>query len=375
MIPSDMSTPSTLTNRELNRALLERQLLTRRVRRPAAEVIEHLVGMQAQVPIDPYVGLWTRLEEFEASELSELIAGRAAVRATLLRGTIHLATARDALELRGVLQQTIERLVYTGTPFGRDLDGLPVSDLLSEARRLMEEQPRTRADLRTHLGERWPDHKADSMAAAASYMVPAVQVPPRGLWRKSGQPVLTTMDGWLGQPIPRDPPVDGIVLRYLGAFGPASTSDFRTWSRLGGAADVMDRLRPGLRTFRDEQGRELFDLPDAPLPDPATPVPVRFLPEYDNVGLAHADRSRTIRDDHRKRLLAEGEIGNGGLLVDGFSAGTWRMAKEKTRATLRIRLFEPIGPADRHEVEQEGTRLLAFLADDRPERDIQIAVG
>jgi hypothetical protein len=370
-----VTTGATLSNRALNRALLERQLLLARVRRPATEVIEHLVGMQAQVPIDPYVGLWARIEEFQPAELSGLIERRAAVRATLLRGTIHLATARDALEMRAILQVTLERLVHTGTPFGRDLAGVDVDELFAEARRLMDEQPRTRADLRRHLSERWPDHKADSLAAAASYMVPTVQVPPRGLWRKSGQPTLAAMDSWLAQPVPRDSPPDGIVLRYLAAFGPASTADVRTWSRLGGLAEVIDRLRPQLRTFRDEYGRELFDVPDASLPHPDTPAPVRFLPEYDNVGLSHADRSRVIRDDHRQRLLAENEVGNGGLMVDGFSAGTWRIAKDKGRATMRVRLFEPLTSSDLEAVEQEGTRLLAFLADDRQEREVQVVVG
>jgi hypothetical protein len=366
---------ATLSTRALNRSLLQRQLLLERVRRSALQVIEHLVGMQAQVPIDPYVGLWTRLEGFQPAELSTLIADRTAVRATLLRGTIHLATARDALVLRAILQPTLERQVHTSTPFGRDLAGLDVDELLADTRRLMEERPRTRADLRRHLGERWPGHKADSLAAAASYLVPTVQVPPRGLWRASGQPTLTTLDGWLGQPITTDPSLDGIVLRYLAAYGPAATADVRTWSRLGNLAEVMERLRPRLRTFRDEHGRELFDLPDAPLPDPDTPAPLRFLPEYDNVGLAHADRSRIIRDHHRRRLLAENEIGNGGLLVDGFSAGTWRVKRDKERATLRIRLFESPAIGDRVAIEREGARLLAFLADDHPEQSVEVSAG
>jgi hypothetical protein len=367
-----VSLPAVLGNRALNRALLERQLLLRRVQLPATQVVEHLVGMQAQVPIDPYVGLWARIEGFQPSELSELIESRAAVRATLLRGTIHLATARDALRMRGLLQPMLERIVYTGTPFGRDLGDVDIEELLATTVRLVEEQPRARAELRRLLAERWPDHKIDSLTMAASYMVPLVQVPPRGLWRRSGQPMLTTMEAWLGRPIDRTASVEDMVLRYLAAFGPASAGDVRTWSRLTDVAEVMERLRPRLRTFRDEQGRELFDGPDGPLPDPDTPAPVRFLPEYDNVGLSHADRGRIIRQDHRQRLLAGNAPGYGGFMIDGYSGGTWRIAREPDRAVLGLRPFEPV-PDDRAaELVAEGARLLDFLAGDRPEREVSL---
>jgi hypothetical protein len=155
-----------------------------------------------------------------------------------------------------------------------------------------------------------------------------------------------------------------VVLRYLAAFGPASAADVRTWSGLTGLREVLDRLRPCLVTFRDDRGRELFDLPDAPRPDPETPAPPRFLPEYDNVFLSHADRSRIVADEHRARLMTVNGVGPGTFLVDGFIRGTWRIKSTKEGATLLIDPLEPLSGHDRDALAEEGARLLAFAAAD-----------
>jgi Winged helix DNA-binding domain len=346
-----------LDARELNRALLERQLLLRRVERPAVEVIEHLVGLQAQEPRDPYVALWSRIEGFRPDELEELIAGREAVRMGLMRGTIHLFTARDAQALRPALASVPERVFWSGSPFGRRLGDANVDEIVAAGRALLEEEPRTRAQLRTLLVERWPEGDAEAMAHAVGYLLPLVQIPPRGLWSRSGQATLTTLEAWLGRPLGRYASPDGVALRYLAAFGPASTKDVAAWSGLTGVREIVGRLRGELRTFRDENGVELFDLPDAPLPDPETPAPVRFLPEYDNVFLSHADRSRIGDAADRPRLGFGDNRFFKLVLVGGFLRAAWRVENGEV-------LVKPARRLSKHDaaaLEAEGRRLARFL--------------
>jgi Winged helix DNA-binding domain len=359
------SSGTVLSQRALNRALLERQHLLRRRKASAAEEIEHLVGMQAQVPNSPYVGLWTRLERFQPSELADLINTRRAVRLGLMRNTIHLVTARDSLEQRPHFQSLFERGWQTSS-FGRNLVGIDMSAVIAEATVLMKEKPRTFAELGKLLQRRWPDRDASSLAYAIRYLVPIVQVPPRGIWGKSAQPTWTSTDIWLGQPLAPKPSIDKLVARYLTAFGPAAVADVSAWSGLTGLRDVVERLRPRLRTFRDERGRELFDVPDAPLPDPDTQAPPRFLPEYDNLLIGHHDRTRVI--DHAYRYV----IFAGTLLVDGFVHATWSIKRERDAATLTIEPLRRLAKVDRVAVTDEGERLLNFAAGDVARRDIRI---
>jgi len=327
--------------------------------------------MQAQVPANPYVGLWTRLAGFQPEDLAQPISDRRAVRAPLLRTTIHLVTARDCLVLRPALQSVLQRTLKN-TAYGRGVTGIDTEALVATGRVLLEERPRTLTELGKLLAERWPDREPANLAYAIHYLLPLVQVPPRGLWGASGQATWTTVESWLGRPLAADPVLDAIVLRYLAAFGPASVADVRTWSGLTGLREVIERLRPQLCTFRDERDRELFDLPDAPRPDPGTPAPPRFLPEYDNVFLSHADRSRIISDDHRARLATRNGVGPGPFLIDGFVRGTWKIDKQRMDATLRLTPLEPIPTADRTGLEEEGSRLLAFVASDAGSYDVQI---
>jgi Winged helix DNA-binding domain len=368
--PRRSVTGEVLDRRALNRALLARQLLLRRWELSVAETIEGLVGLQAQEPEDPYVGLWTRLEGFRPEDLSRLIAERKAVRIGLMRATIHLVTARDCLALRPVMQPVLER-AYSSSPFTGAAAGVDLEELLAVSRALYEERPRTAKEMRALIHERWPDRDPASLVHAVRFLLPLVQVPPRGLWRASAQVTQTTAPAWLGRPLERSPTPDRAVLRYLAAFGPATVGDVRTWSGLTGLREVIERLRPGLITFRDEKGRELFDLPDAPRPDPDTPAAPRFLPQFDNVALSHDNRDRIIADEHRRFLLEEGAGGYGGLLVDGFARGTWRVIEDGERATLQIRQLDRLSAAERTAVTDEGARLLAFLRDGGP-HDVHI---
>jgi hypothetical protein len=356
------------TDRALNRALLERQMLLRRRRVPTLDAVERLVGMQAQVPRDPYVALWSRLDRFRPSALAEPIADRRAVRMTLLRGTLHLATARDALGLRPMVQSVIERTLYGSSPLRTAVGSVDVDELLTLFTALLEERPRTRAQLVEAIHERWPKRDANSLGYAM-YLLPTVQVTPRGIWGQTGPSAFTTIRSWLGERIGTRTEPDEMVLRYLSAFGPSSIADVKSWSGLSAPKEVLERLRPQLRTFRDAHGRELFDVPGAPLPDADTPAPIRFLPEYDNVLLGHKDRSRIVSAD----LKGWTEVGWGCVLVDGFTVARWKLESEKDHATLRIEPFRKLIRAETAAVEKEGLHLLTFLAADADRRDLLFA--
>ena len=354
-----------LSQQALNRALLARQHLLRRRKASAADEIEHLVGMQAQVPNSPYVGLWTRLDGFKPDQLSDLITQRRAVRLGIMRNTIHLVTARDCINLRPLFSPVLGRGLQA-SPFGRNLVGVQLQPLIRHATKVMKEKPRTLTELGALLHQRWPDRDPISLAYAIRHLIAIVQVPPRGVWGKSAQATWMPAELWLGKPLARKPSIDTLILRYLAAFGPASVADMSTWSGLTALRSVVERLRPQLRTFRDARGRELFDLPDGPLPDPRTPAPPRFLPEYDNLLIGHQDRTRVI--DHAYRYV----IFIGTLLVDGFVQGTWMIKRERDAATLTIEPLRRLTTTDRKAVVEEGEQLLDFAAAGALRHDVRI---
>ena len=359
-----------LGRRALNRALLERQLLLRRAALPVPDAIEHLLGLQAQSIAPPYYGLWSRLDPFDPYELGRMLTDREAVRMTLMRGTVHLVTVRDALLLRPLVQVVIER-GHNGA-FGRRMGGADLGELERAVREELDGEAVHARELGRRLVARGIGDDVEAMGNATRAYVPLVQVPPRAVWGKSGQAKYATLESWTGRGLDPDPSIDEVVLRYLGAFGPASVMDMQNWSGLTKLRDVFDRLRPRLLTFRDEAGRELFDLPGAPRPDPCLPAPVRFLGEYDNVLLGHADRSRLIPAGFPwKEMLADGRwVSN--FLVDGMLRGTWWIERDgKRSATLAVRPSGELSPAERDEVAAEAGRMVEFSEPEAAERDVR----
>ena len=346
----------------LNRALLARQLLLERKPMSAAATIEHLVGMQAQAPNLPYVGLWSRLRGFRHEELSRLVETRKAVRLSLMRNTIHLVTARDAFRLKPLFMRLGERGFLRGSPWGRGFRAGELEPLARAGAEIMGEKPRTVAELSRLLTQRFPDRDGLAMAYGVRYMVPLVFTTPRGVWQGKGPVALTTFEAWLGRAPGPAIPEDDFVLRYLAAFGPASAADMRAWSGLAMRAS-FERLRPKLRTFRDHEGRELFDLPRAPRPSADVEAPVRFLPDYDNILLGHADRTRIMPRGHHLGLFNSAGVMQGSVLVGGFVRAMWHPTASRGTTTVLVTPFgEALAKGDARAAEAEALRLLDFLA-------------
>ncbi|MEV7733953.1 winged helix DNA-binding domain-containing protein [Streptomyces sp. NPDC088921] len=357
-----------LSPRALNRATLDRQLLLRRSGLSAKAAVGHLLGLQAQNVKPPYYALAARLDGFAPEELSQLMADREVVRIVTMRSTIHTHTAEDCRTLRPLVQPARDRELIN---FRKGLQGVDLDRLAVLARELVEAEPRTMKQLREALLAEWPDADPQALAIAARCKLPLVQVTPRGLWGRSGQVALTTAEHWLGRPteaVPAEPThsepthpeptptPDTTVLRYLAAFGPASVKDMQTWAGLTRLREAFERLRPQLRVFRDENGVELFDLPDASRPAEDTPAPPRFLPEFDNLLLSHADRTRVVPKEYWGRSW-QGNQAYCTFLVDGFLAGVWRL----TEGALVVEPFDRLTKGRQQDVTAEGERMLATL--------------
>jgi hypothetical protein len=385
-------TPDRLGLRALNRAALHRQLLLDRAPMTAGDAVRHLAGLQAQAPLAPYVGLWTRLAGFRQQELKDLFTERAVLRAHLMRNTVHLVDAADYVRFRPLYQPLLGR--HLAGNFGKNLVGVDLAELAAAAAALLSETPLTRVELGARLASHWPDHDPASLAYAASHLLPLVQVPPRGLWGEpNGRAAFMLADSWLNAPAPAPAPapasapvpapasapvpapapvsrstiLEQLVLRYLAAYGPASVADAQAWSGLTRLREVTDRLGSRLRAFAGPDGARLLDLPDAPRPDPDVPAPPRFLPEYDNLLLSYAERTRVI-PHHRPVPLPPGHGATGGtLLVDGSWQADWKISQ----GSLGIWPFIRLNPADRDAITAEGERLLGFADPAIAVRDVR----
>lgn len=353
-----------LTRRALNRATLARQLLLRRHDLSAERAVAHLAGLQAQAPLAPYVGLWSRLSGFSTGELVEGLTDRTLVRAAAMRGTLHLLTAADFDAFGHLFAPLMERVFEAN--FRRGLADADLASVKAAGQRMLTERPHTRAELSKRLAERWRMADRSALAQAITCLLPVVQIPPRGIWGASGQATWSLARDWLHT---RQGPAGAseLVRRYLGSFGPASIADIQAWSGLTGVAELVEPLRSELRAFEDGEGRELFDLPDAPRPDPEVPAPPRFLPEYDNLLLAYADRTRVNPENHPIPPWRGGGATEGTLLIDGTWTADWKISRpDRDSVLLTVSPARRLAPPEESAVMSEAAGLLSFAAPDRP---------
>jgi hypothetical protein len=359
------------TLRALNRAVLARQILLAREKVKPLAIIERLAGLQAQWPMPPFVGLWSRVEGFRRQDLARLLEKRDAVRATMMRGTIHVVSARDYVELRPAITPVLERgmsSILRGR--GAEID---VDAIARDARAFLAKGPATFGAVREHLAALHPREDERAMGFAVRMRLALVMTPTAARWGFPADAGFTLAESWLGQKLK---PVAGpraLLLRYLAAFGPATTSDMQTWSGLQGLARVVDELRPALRAIRGPGGRELFDLPDAPRPDEDVPAPARLLPAFDNLLLAYKDRARVTAETHRKWVFASGLRVEPTFLVDGFVAGTWAVVRKKDKAVLTLSPFAKLARPAQHELSAEADALVRFIEDDASTFDVAVA--
>lgn len=360
----------TLTLGQLNRATLARQLLLTRYELSAVEAVERLCGMQAQEARPPFVGLWTRLDGFERQELADAFRSRRIVRATLMRATLHLMSSRDYALLRAALAPAMTQAMGV---LGSRATGLEVAKVLPVARALLDEEPRTFNELRALLAAKFPTVNERALGYSVRLQLPLVMVPTDDRWGFPSVARFTPADSWLAEPLSSDCAPEELVLRYLAGFGPATAADVQAWSGLKGIKPVLDGLRSRLRAFRDERGRELFDLPDAPRPDENTPAPPRFLPEYDNLVLSHADRTRVLADEHRGAVVTKNLRVRATFLLDGFVRGIWEVERKKATASLVITPFGSLSGAAVKALVSEAELLVRFLEDDASTFGVRVA--
>jgi hypothetical protein len=345
-----------LTRQRLNRTLLHRQHLLQRTSATVPEMAQHLIGLQAQENLPPYLSLFARLDGFDPADVTQGLEDRSLVRFLVMRGTVHLLTADDALFLRRWTQPVHEREIRISQSVGaaREVDRELFVAALSA---ILADGPLPQKAIGAALGERFPGVSPTQLGQLARSAALLVQVPPRGTWKGTGGVVYQYVDRWLGRE-ETEPDVEEIVRRYLRAFGPATAADVTAWSaitRLGPVVKAMDDLV----THEDENGRLLYDVADGELADEDVPAPPRLLGAYDNVWLSHANRDRVT--DPEARTAWSGENGASGysLFVDGWLVGLWR--PDDGRVTV-LQTLRPVTRREQSDLDEEIARVETLLA-------------
>lgn len=349
-----------VSNRVLNRTLLARQHLLERSTLTTSQMCDHLVGLQAQDVPPPFVGLWSRIADFDPATVSTGLEDRSLVRITLMRGTIHLVTPPDALRIAPHIQPELEKAPFRkGFNFGA-MVGLDSEEVRANGEAVLGDEPMSAADMRAEAARRYPDRDAGAVLQAWLYQLPVLQTPPRGRWRDNSRPVWSRVEPWLSAPLDPTYPVSELILRYLRAFGPAGTMDMQAWSRLPAMKQAVTDLGDRVRTYTDDRGRTLYDAADLELADPDLPAPVRLLGWYDNALLSHKDRSRIVGDTSAPPLRAFA-TNVSSILIDGFLAGVYKIFVKAGIAHLRVSPTREWTKTEAAQVEQEAAALLAFL--------------
>ena len=338
-----------LTLRELNRALLERQMLLKRKRLGVQEAVERLCALQAQYSLSPYIALWSRLTGFQREQLTRALEEREVVKSTLFRITLHITSARDYPYFAAAFLPAAQEMTARVTP--EQIAKLSRKVHAASKKPLTHEQLEALAA--EEMGGRW----------RTRILAPLLHLPPSGTWRFWGTPTLLGMKTWLGVDLPdREEGAKRIVERHLAAFGPATQQDLLRFAgiRVGDLRPGLEQLE--LRAYRDERGRKLLDLPHAPLPDGETPAPIRFLPKWDSSILAYAppERTRILPERFRSTVIRKNGDVLPTVLVDGFVAATWNIDRKRG---LEIEPLRRLTKAERAEIDGEGERLVEFFRD------------
>jgi hypothetical protein len=361
-----------LSARELNRATLQRQWLLERHQCSAADAIGHLIGLQAQVARPPFIGLWSRLVGFERDELAREIRERRVVKASLMRGTLHLVTTDDYLRLRGTFQPVLSSALDAVLK-ERSVE-VDREALVAEARPFLHAEPRSFAELTAFQAERHPGEDPGALRYTVRTHLPLVQVPIEKAWCFPGNPKFALAEDWLARRIPASGEhVGEVIKRYLAAFGPATARDMETWSYLTDLGPAFEALRAELSVHQDARGREVFDVPSGALVDADAPAPVRFLGEFDNLLLAHVDRTRFVPTEIRKAVYLPGLRVAATVLVDGVVAATWTTAREKKTARLVVTPLAKLSAYDRRAIEAEAEALVRFAEPEAASHEVQFA--
>jgi hypothetical protein len=369
------ATRRVLTLRELNRAMLARQLLLERARIGVVAAIERLAALQAQWSPSPYIALWSRVQRFEREKLWSAIERHEVIRARLMRGTLHLVSANDFYAY-AVATQDLQRGAWNRLQVGQGVDPKKVAALAIAFAR----QPRPKEEVLAHIQQRIGRSLGGEFTWLIWRFVSAhadlVTAPPGGHWEYGGTDApYVAARHWIarGERPKEERAIEVLIRRCLGAFGPATLADV---AKFAGQVPprvrpTLERIAPKLRLFSDEQGRTLYDLPRAPRPDGEVAAPVRFLPRYDELLIAYQHRDRVIATPHRRAVYAKNAIVEAVVTVDGFAAGTWAVTRAKSEALLRISAFTRLAARDRVAVETEGGSLLEFLAPDATSRGVK----
>lgn len=360
--------PRTLSNAQLNRALLARQQLLRRKRTSVVKTIHAVGGLQTQEPRDAYISLWSRVKDFDRKKLERAVAAREVVRGSWLRCTIHSVSSDDYIAFRLLLQAVIGNDPMIRALAASDAQFAAIAELLGD------DDPRSARQIGDILGSEASGATPEEISRMARFLVPLIMAPTDDRWGYSRPPRFVLAERWLGGQLEASTPLSALCLRGIAAIGPASSSDLRAWSGMKAIKVAIEELRPQLMVFRDERGRELFDLPDAPRPRADTPAPVRFLGEFDNVALSHADRSRITDAEDAKRfnVSKNGRRANT-ILIDGRIRASWRISRKADTARLAVTFFNPESKQARDEVALEAEALLKFMEPDAHEFAIEIA--
>lgn len=352
--------PETLSDRQLNRATLARQWMLARADIAISDAVAFLLGLQAQTTNTPYIALWNRIADFTPAALTALIADKILLRATTMRTTLHLHTVPDMRAIRPLVQPVLDR-TFSSVAKSRAIN----ADRHAVNRQgvaIIDEAPITAGELGRRLLEHFPDSDPLVLAQVVQGAETLIQVPPTRIWGHGGAPLLMRIERWIGQGLSDPIPLPELVLRYLAAYGPASVKDMQTWCGLTRLAPAFEAVRGQLIEFQGEDGRVLYDLPDAPRPAPDTPAPVRLLPDYDNVFLGFADRSRLQPPYAKERMVVvNGYVAT--FTIDGFIAGNWTISRAKNSLTIELAPFRKLTKAEKADVEAEGLAIGTFLAD------------